>query len=88
MFKVVFAEFKNKTNCFVDAVKSGRVCLKDIVIRRLSFTFTDEKYVVVAEAHWTFTAEAPNLIDTNSILADTRDLPALINIYTKQNEVF
>lgn len=42
--------------------------------------FTNEQYVVVAEAHWTFTAEAPDLVDTHSIGTDTRDLPALINI--------
>lgn len=42
--------------------------------------FTDEQYVVVAEAHWTFTAEAPNLIDTHSTGTDTRYLPALVNI--------
>lgn len=42
--------------------------------------FTNEQYIVVAEAHWTFTAEAPDLVDAHSICTDTRDLPALINI--------
>lgn len=50
----------------------------------LSFTFTNEQYVVVAEAHRTFTAEAPDLVDTHSIGTDTGDLPALIDICTKQ----
>lgn len=50
----------------------------------LSFTFTDEQYVVVAESHGAFTSEAPNLVDTHSMGADTWDLSALINVYTKQ----
>ena len=50
----------------------------------LSFTFTNEQYVVVAEAHRAFTAEAPDLVDTHSVGTDTRDLPTLINICTKK----
>ena len=46
-------------------------------------TFTDEQDVVVAEAHRTLTAEAPDLIDTHSVGTDAGDLPALINICTK-----
>lgn len=42
--------------------------------------FTYEQYVVVAEAHWTFTAEAPDLVDTHSTGTDTRNLPALVYI--------
>lgn len=53
----------------------------------MSFTFTDEQDVVVAEAHWTFTAEAPDLVDTHSVGTDTGDLPALINICTKHNDI-
>lgn len=48
--------------------------------KREGFTFADEQYVVVAEAHWTFTAEAPDLIDTHSTGTDARDFPALVNI--------
>lgn len=43
--------------------------------------FTYKQYIVVAEAHWTFTAEAAYLVDTNSIGTDTRDLSTLIYIY-------
>lgn len=44
------------------------------------FTFTDEQDVVVAEAHRTFTAEAPDLVDANSVGADAGDLSALVDI--------
>lgn len=46
----------------------------------LGLTFTDEQYVVVAEAHRTFTAEAPDLVDANSVGADAGDLSALVDI--------
>lgn len=46
----------------------------------LGFTFADEQYVVVAEAHRTFTAEAPDLVDANAVGADAGDLPALVDI--------
>jgi len=49
-------------------------------------TFTDEQDVVVAEAHRTFTAEAPDLIDAHSAGTDTRYLPALVNICTEQQQ--
>lgn len=42
--------------------------------------FTDEQDVVVAEAHGTFTAETADLVDTDPIGTDPRDLPALVNI--------
>lgn len=42
--------------------------------------FTDEQDVVVAEAHGTFTAETADLVDTDPVGTDPRDLPALINI--------
>lgn len=47
-------------------------------------TFTDEQDVVVAEAHRTFTAEAPDLVDANSVGADSGDLSALVDIWTTQ----
>lgn len=46
----------------------------------LGFTFTDEQYVVVAEAHRTFAAEAPDLVDADSVGADAGDLSALVDI--------
>lgn len=57
---------------------------KENILCSLRFTFTNEQYVVVAEAHRTFTAEAPDLVDTHSIGTDTRDLPTLINICMKK----
>lgn len=42
--------------------------------------FTDEQYIVVAEAHGTFTAEASYLVDTRSVCTYPRDLSTLINI--------
>lgn len=50
----------------------------------LSFTFTDEQYVVVAEAHRTFAAEAPDLVDAHAVGADSGDLPALVDVCTNQ----
>lgn len=52
---------------------------------RHEFTFTNEQNVVVAEAHGTFAAEAPDLVDTHSVGTDTRDLPALVDICTKRH---
>lgn len=49
-----------------------------------SFTFTDEQYVVVAEAHRTFAAEAPDLVDAHAVGADAGDLPALVDVCTNQ----
>lgn len=46
----------------------------------LGFTFTDEQYVVVAEAHRTFAAEAADLVDAHSVGADAGDLSALVDI--------
>lgn len=49
-----------------------------------SFTFADEQDVVVAEAHRTFAAEAPDLVDAHAVGADARDLPALVDVCTNQ----
>lgn len=51
-----------------------------------SLTFTNEQYVVVTEAHGTFTAEAPDLVYTHSAGTDTWYLPTLINVCTKKTK--
>lgn len=51
------------------------------------FTFTDQEYVVVTEAHGTLAAEASNLIDTHSAGTDTWDLPALVDVCRKRVRV-
>lgn len=43
-------------------------------------TFTYEQDVVVAEAHGTLAAEAPDLVDAHAISADARDLAALVDV--------
>lgn len=48
------------------------------------FTFADEQDVVVAEAHRTFAAEAPDLVDAHAVGADAGDLPALVDVCTNR----
>lgn len=43
-------------------------------------TFTYEQDVVVAEAHATLAAEAPDLVDAHAVSAEARDLATLIDI--------
>lgn len=50
------------------------------------FTFTDQEYVVVTEAHGTLAAEASNLIDTHSAGTDTWDLPALVDVCNRKKK--
>lgn len=45
-----------------------------------SVTFTDEQDVVVAESNGALAPKAANLIDADTICADSRDLTALIDI--------
>lgn len=45
-----------------------------------SLTFTHQQLVVIEEAHWTFTSEAANHVDTHTIFTDPWDLPAFIDI--------
>lgn len=63
--------------------RSGAVRTRTCTIV-FSFTFADEQYVVVAEAHRTFAAEAPDLVDAHAVGADAGDLPALVDVCTNQ----
>lgn len=49
-------------------------------------TFADEQYVVVAEAHGTLAAEAPDLVDTHAVGTDSGDLSALVDICTNKQQ--
>lgn len=62
--------------CLRSEKGDDRVC----VCVCLSLTFTDEQYIVIAETHGTFTAEASYLVDTHSVGTYPRDLSTLINI--------
>lgn len=63
--------------CRVDAL---RIALAHGTVLTLVNIFTNQQLVIIEEAHWTFTSEAANHVDTHSILTDPRDLPAFINI--------
>lgn len=51
-----------------------------------SFTFANEQYVVVAEAHGTLAAEAPDLVDTHAVGTDSRDLSTLVDVCTNTQQ--
>lgn len=50
-----------------------------------SLTFTHQQLVIIEEAHWTFTSEAANHIDTHSIFTDPWDLPAFVDIWKQSS---
>lgn len=52
----------------------------------LSFTFANEQYVVVAEAHGTLAAEAPDLVDTHAVGTDSGDLSTLVDVCTNTQQ--
>lgn len=49
-------------------------------IATASLTFTNQQLVIIEEAHWTFTSEAANHVDTHAIFTDPWDLPTFIDI--------
>lgn len=46
----------------------------------LVHVFADQQHAVVAEARGALAAEAPNLVDADTVGTDGRDLPALIDV--------
>lgn len=69
----------------VTAVAARRVdalciALAHWAILALVDIFTHQQLVVIEEAHWTFTSEAANHVDTHTIFTDPWDLPAFIDI--------
>lgn len=61
----------------VDALS---VALAHRAVLTLVDIFTHQQLVIIEEAHWTFTSEAANHIDTHSIFTDPWDLPAFVDI--------
>lgn len=62
----------------VDAL---RVALAQRAVLTLVDVFTDQQLVIVEEAHRALTPEAAHHVDTHPVLADSRDLPALVDIH-------
>lgn len=55
--------------------------------RATSLTFTNQQLVIIEEAHWTFTPEAADHVDTHTIFTDPWDLPTLVNIWKQSKHV-
>lgn len=69
----------------VTAVAAGSVdalgvALAHQAVLTLVNIFTNQQLVIIEEAHWAFTSEATNHVDTHSIFTDPWDLPAFVNI--------
>lgn len=56
------------------------VSLAHWAVLTLINVFTNQQLVVIEEAHWTFTPEAADHVDTHTIFTDPGDLPTLVDI--------